>query len=1397
MRVGSLEIEIMAGIARLQKDMNDAQRIVGSSMANVERSVASAKRAMQALGVGLPLAAITDQVRRMTDQYTKLDAQLRLATNSQAQYAQGMVDVRRISTIAQADINATSMLYTRLMNTMRGTGVEQSKLATVTETVSFGLKAYGATAQEASSAALQLSQAMGANRLGGEEFRAVMEAMPNVMQVVADSMGVPLGGLRQLSIDGKITADVLVKALGDPAIAEKFKAMAEQTQTITGAWTVARNELMLLVGEFMKSSGATGGMIGAFKALTDVFILAARHIEELVSLATIMAALYAGKFVAGLVEARMAQMALNAAHVEALAMNAAMAESALFAARANLAGAAASARAGGSAALASTAMKEYTAATVANAAAQEANAAATLSMWGKLKNFAVSNALGLFGLALWGAYSIADHLGWIDSVFNRADKNMRDLKALAGDNPVFAKAFGFADEEMRKYDARIAQMKAMKELGVSVGQDTTSLQIIAAIDKTIEATQRGFMLNTERDRAIEQLRALRKGFEEPVKDNVISKAFVQVNRDLEFVNKRWEEILGKNLSEAQFAAAIKDMYSDLLPKIEKVKKADDELAKGRIAHSQFLLTMELGRIKDVYQAEQDANQAAADDAIREYMRRGSASAELNAEYVKEQKELADAAKEQWKMIDGFAHDAFNNIFDKGRDTFKEIGNAIKKYVLDMLYKMTVQKWLINIGIAGGGMVAATGGGGDIGSLGSSWLTDFGGSASTSIAVAGSKIFEMGGEAAGSWMINNAATIGQYADVAGQGLGYMTAILAARDGQWGKAIGAAVGTYFGGPIGGMVGGAIGGLFGNKGTAGTNVGAAYTTFSPTGTATAQGAWEGLSPATSQAAVSEFTNNMNMSYLAAAKSLGITSASTIFSLSQNLGADSKAPQFAIRGGVAGEGMPSYFSDWTAQSDAAMTLAQSKAIFTALRESVTDATKYLMPAFALITDITAATQPQIDAAMQYASTLKTLRDTLTDTRTPMERLTQAVANGMSTLGTSAATFKTDFVAAIDAGLTPDQLQGWVTLGTNMESLGTVTTQTASSVAQATADIARAQQQLSNAAFGFETARAQYGGASGVQMAQMNVDKAIRDANTLLSSIGWVFTTVSEAANLSVEQGNILSGSLGDAVKIPEGALQAVTNIVTAGTALNEAIMAQNVAHQQEQQQAAQVMAQNIAHQQEQMAATASGVISTVGGLTAATGVLKSAWSSVTDSIFAEVMRIRGLLGAATLASSATQFALATAKARAGDIEAAKQLPGLSQSYLESAQARATSVIDISRIQSQVASSLAATGAITGGFFAEGGAFTNGIVSRPTSFSTGMMGEAGSEAIMPLTNVNGRLGVSVSGSDKESKDLLRALIAENKDMRKELAAIRQSNYRMWQIEDKWDGEGMPDLRTA
>ncbi|WP_394763551.1 phage tail length tape measure family protein [Phenylobacterium sp.] len=116
------------------------------------------------------------------------------------------------------------------------------------------------------------------------------------------------------------------------------------------------------------------------------------------------------------------------------------------------------------------------------------------------------------------------------------------------------------------------------------------------------------------------------------------------------------------------------------------------------------------------------------------------------------------------------------------------------------------------------------------------------------------------------------------------------------------------------------------------------------------------------------------------------------------------------------------------------------------------------------------------------------------------------------------------------------------------------------------------------------------------------------------------------------------------------------------------------------------------------------------------------------------------------------------------------------------------------------IAAALAGVGGGGGSFgsgvqmFAQGGIFTNGIVSQPTAFNPAMMGEAGPEAVMPLVRGRGGLGVRmVGGSDNV------ALLDEIRQMRAEqraaAVALAISNAQTAKILKNWDGNGQPASR--
>jgi hypothetical protein len=81
------------------------------------------------------------------------------------------------------------------------------------------------------------------------------------------------------------------------------------------------------------------------------------------------------------------------------------------------------------------------------------------------------------------------------------------------------------------------------------------------------------------------------------------------------------------------------------------------------------------------------------------------------------------------------------------------------------------------------------------------------------------------------------------------------------------------------------------------------------------------------------------------------------------------------------------------------------------------------------------------------------------------------------------------------------------------------------------------------------------------------------------------------------------------------------------------------------------------------------------------------------------------------------------------------------------------------------------------GPVFAKGGVFTNSIVTKPTEFPLGLMGEAGEEAIMPLSRgPDGTLGVRNFGSGESSSSNSAEVVAELIRLRVALESLQGQN---------------------
>ena len=102
----------------------------------------------------------------------------------------------------------------------------------------------GAGTQEAQNAMLQLSQAMGSGVLRGDELNSIFEQAPNLIQSIADYMDVPIGKIREMASDGKLSADV-VKAAIFASVDDVNNKFNDMPKTWGQVWQSIKNTALI------------------------------------------------------------------------------------------------------------------------------------------------------------------------------------------------------------------------------------------------------------------------------------------------------------------------------------------------------------------------------------------------------------------------------------------------------------------------------------------------------------------------------------------------------------------------------------------------------------------------------------------------------------------------------------------------------------------------------------------------------------------------------------------------------------------------------------------------------------------------------------------------------------------------------------------------------------------------------------------------------------------------------------------------------------------------------------------------------------------------------------------------------------------------------------------------
>lgn len=252
--------DITTSEAKAQKGAKDLE----TQFRNVDGAAQFLKRTLQGLGIAFGIR----ELQQMVDIYTNIQNRLKLVTTGTQELSAVTQELFRISNATRVAFEGTAEVYARVALATKDLGLSQRQTLQFSESLNQAVVLSGASAAEAGAALIQLSQGLASGALRGDELRSVLEQLPAVADVIAKSLGITRGQLRQMGQDGKITADIIIEAFAKAQneLAENF---AKTVPTIGQSFVVLRNHVIEYIGEVDKATGASTEIARVILGLGD------------------------------------------------------------------------------------------------------------------------------------------------------------------------------------------------------------------------------------------------------------------------------------------------------------------------------------------------------------------------------------------------------------------------------------------------------------------------------------------------------------------------------------------------------------------------------------------------------------------------------------------------------------------------------------------------------------------------------------------------------------------------------------------------------------------------------------------------------------------------------------------------------------------------------------------------------------------------------------------------------------------------------------------------------------------------------------------------------------------------------------------------------------------------
>lgn len=234
------EVDNMAeGYRRAAQQEEVLNRGLRNGASAADGMLGRVKSLVATLAAGAGIKAILG----MSDKMTSTSARLSFLVDDG-----GSVDALELKIMASAQRSRAAYLDTASAIASMGANAgsafsDNDELIAFMEQVNKQFVIGGATAEGQSAAMLQLTQAMAAGALRGEELNSILENAPGIARAIESYMGVAEGSIKQYAEQGLITSEVVKNALF--SVADETNAKFESMpMTWAQVWTTMQNKAL-------------------------------------------------------------------------------------------------------------------------------------------------------------------------------------------------------------------------------------------------------------------------------------------------------------------------------------------------------------------------------------------------------------------------------------------------------------------------------------------------------------------------------------------------------------------------------------------------------------------------------------------------------------------------------------------------------------------------------------------------------------------------------------------------------------------------------------------------------------------------------------------------------------------------------------------------------------------------------------------------------------------------------------------------------------------------------------------------------------------------------------------------------------------------------------------------